>query len=416
MLEAETLIIGAGVIGSSVAMHLAALGAESIRVIDLDLEGTLSSSELNAGGVRATFNQPLNILASQTTIDYLAAHANEVGYRPCGYLWLQTPERMPLARQARARQREIGWEVEEWDLGELQRRIPFIDKTEDLAGAMFAPRDGLVNPNLVKNHFRREARALGVVFDDRTWLRSVERLGDQGFRVICDRLPMQISEDDKRAILTLDQSGDRPGDRPGDRATPVKYRVSRVINCAGPWAAKVAKLCGYHSPAIAVRRQVCIFDCRDVDLSPYGMIVDTSGVYFHPEATNGLAGLAIKSEPEGFNYSYDGEEFFNELLWPALYERSTRFERLKHLTGWAGLYDVSPDESAIIGQAVSEGRGVPGIFEAHSFSGHGVMHSHAAGLALAELITLGRYRSLDFAPFSADRFRTGQLLHETQVI
>jgi len=162
---------------------------------------------------------------------------------------------------------------------------------------------------------------------------------------------------------------------------------------------------------------VCIFDCRDVDLTPYGMIVDTSGVYFHPEAANGLAGYADPNEPIGVNYAYDGDRFFEEAIWPALYSRSTRFERLKHLTGWAGLYEVSPDESAIIGEAAVPSRLSPGrYFEAHSFSGHGAMHSYAAGLALAEWMVQGRYETLDATPLSGRRFDEGRLLQETLVI
>jgi len=147
------------------------------------------------------------------------------------------------------------------------------------------------------------------------------------------------------------------------------------------------------------------------------MVVDPSGVYFHPEATNGLAGFATPNEPAGVNYEYDGERFFEESIWPALYERSTGFEQLKHLTGWAGLYEVSPDESAIIGPVVGElGAERSGLYEAHSFSGHGAMHSYAAGLLLAEKIVKGRYETLDASCFAASRFARGELLREHAVI
>jgi glycine/D-amino acid oxidase-like deaminating enzyme len=301
----------------------------------------------------------------------------------------------------------MGWPVEAWDLAELGRRVPFIDKTEGLAGAVFAPKDGLVNPNRLKNHFREQARDLGVVFDDRTLLRSAERSGD-GMRILTERFPTALSHEAKIEVLARDFSLE---------TARVEYRARRVINCAGAWAPGVARILGYSCPSFPVRRQVCIFDCRDVDLTQYGMIIDPSGVYFHPEATNGLAGFADSAEPHGFNYEYDGESFFMEKIWPALFERSTAFERLKHLTGWSGLYEVSPDESAIIGEVtksetVRDGR----IFEAHSFSGHGVMHSYSAGLALAELIVKGRYETVDALILSGARFETGKLVHEGLVI
>jgi FAD-dependent oxidoreductase domain-containing protein 1 len=203
----------------------------------------------------------------------------------------------------------------------------------------------------------------------------------------------------------------------GSSAQPVEYQAKQVVNCAGPWASSVARVLGYACPSVPVRRQVCIFDCREVDLTPYGMIVDTSGVYFHPEATNGLAGFANHGEPPGVNFAYDGDAFFMGSIWPALYERSTAFEKLKHLTGWAGLYEVSPDESAILGPVESGSlRGTGRVFEAHSFSGHGAMHSYAAGLGIAEQMVSGRYESLDLSELSGDRFEKGRLLKEGLVI
>ncbi len=400
----ETLIIGAGVIGSSTAMHLAKLGMTGIRVIDLDMEGTLSSSELNAGGVRATWVQPINIQMSKITIDYFAQVADEVGYKPCGYLWLHPESRWSPALQARERQLEMGWPVEAWDVAQLRNRVPFLDKTDGIAGAIFAPRDGLINPNLLKNHYREVARSLGVEFEDRTVLRETryEKNSQSRVHAICERFEKVMSHETKLEIASseLKDLG----------RSKVEYHAQRVINCAGPWASRVANILGYSVPSQPVRRQVCIFDGRDVDLTPYGMIVDTSGVYFHPEAMNGLAGFANADEPAGVHFEYDGERFFEERIWPALYERSTAFERLKHVTGWAGLYEVSPDECGIIGGARS------GIFEAHSFSGHGVMHSYAAGLALAEEIVFGKSKTLDISSLSGSRFEAGKLIHENLVI
>lgn len=409
MVQCDILVIGAGAIGSSVAWHLARLGAGDVRVVDFDLEGTLSSSELNAGGVRATLGQPVNIEASKRTIDYFATVADDVGYKPCGYLWLHAPERVEGASKARERQQAMGWEVQAWDLDELKRRVPFIDKTDGIAAAFYGVKDGLVNPNLLKNHFRAKARELGVRFEDRVLVREASGTA-QGWSLRGERFGSGISQDDKIEVYSgrVGASGSRER---------VEYRARIVVNCAGAWAPELARILGYPCPSFPVRRQISMFDCRGVDLTPYGMVIDTSGVYFHPEATYGLSGFCNRDEPRGINYAYDGETFFNEQIWPALYERSTAFEQLKHLNGWAGQYEVSPDESAIIG-AVELGaagrRG--GVFEAHSFSGHGVMHSYAAGLGLAEKIVLDRYETMDFSSLAGSRFETGKLVHEGLVI
>jgi glycine/D-amino acid oxidase-like deaminating enzyme len=406
--QLDTLIIGAGIVGSSVAMHLARRGAGlGVCAIDLDLEGALSSSELNAGGVRATWGQIVNIQTSKVSIEYYASIAEEVGYRACGYLWMHDSKKMPAALKARELQLAQGWPVEEWSTTELRRRVPFIDKTDDIGGVLFSPRDGLVNPNRLKMHYREHAEAGGVKFFDRTRLIAATPHA-QGFEVTLEKFNDQLSVEERAELYS--------GSGAGIERREEKWQVRRIVNCAGAWAPTVAQALGYECSSRPVRRQISLFDCREVDLTPYGMMIDPSGVYFHPEGTNGLAGFANSDEPPGVNYAYDGESFFQNHIWPALYERSTRFEALRHVTGWAGLYEVSPDETAIVGEARGVNLGRGRVFEAHSFSGHGAMHSYGVGLGLAELMTVGRYLTLNLSPLSSERFERGETLHERLVI
>src|SRR3974377_341210 len=86
--SAQVLIVGGGIIGTSVAWALAVRGVTGIEVVDLDLAGVYASSELNAGGARATWWQPVNIETCRATGDFFAEHAGEFGFRPRGYLWL----------------------------------------------------------------------------------------------------------------------------------------------------------------------------------------------------------------------------------------------------------------------------------------------------------------------------------------
>ena len=167
-------IIGAGIIGSALAMALVERGAEGVVVYDLDLEGSLSSSELNAGGVRATFDQPANILCSKISIDYFALHAAEIGYRASGYLWMHTPGGMKHAERSFANWSAAAWPFEVWDVAKLRAYAPFIDKTDDLVGAVYGARDGILNPNLLKLHFRERAKAAGAVFVNRHLLREAK--------------------------------------------------------------------------------------------------------------------------------------------------------------------------------------------------------------------------------------------------
>lgn len=405
MASFDTLIIGAGLLGSSTAYHLALLGAKNIAVVDADLAGRLSSSELNAGGARVTWDQGVNVQLARDSIAFLQAHKDVTGYRDCGYFWMFNEQQWPGAqRRAKFLSEKFGIEVDLMDVAGVQRRAPFVDKTEDLAGGMFSPGDGLFNPNLLKNFFRDEARRLGVEFLEGHRVKAVELPGADRVSVTCERIPPKNEAELKEffesdpALLQKTQA--------------VVLHGQRLVNCAGPWASRLAKLIGYETPAFAMRRQVSIFDVRDFDFSHYGMIIDSSGVYFHPEATNILGGYAEPTEPRGWNLNYDGEEFFQEKIWMPLYNRSTKFEQMKHLTGWGGLYEYTPDKTAVLGAVP----GFANVFENHGYSGRGAMQSYAAGRGLAELMHTGRFQTLDLSSMTGDRFRTGALVPEGLLI
>ncbi len=403
----DTLIIGAGLLGSSTAYHLALMGAKNIAVADADLAGRLSSSELNAGGARATWDQSLNVQLARASIDFLRAHRDLTGYRDCGYLWMHDPSTWPAAQsRVRVLREKHGIELDVLDVPALQKKAPFIDKTSDLAGATFAPLDGLFNPNLLKNYFREEARRLGVEFLEGHRVKQIALPGADRVQLSCELIPPK-----NEAELKDFFEGD-PAVLQKSSGVTATLSCKRLVNAAGPWASRLAKLIGYESPVFAWRRQVSIFDVRGFDMSQYGMMVDPSGVYFHPEATNILGGYADHEEPKGWNLNYDGESFFQEKIWMPLFHRSTRFEQLKHLTGWGGLYEISPDQMGVLGRV----EGFPNVFENHGYSGRGAMQSYAAGRGLAELMQFGKFQTLDLGAMNGDRFRTGKLLPEGLLI
>lgn len=406
--EFDTLIIGAGLMGSSTAYHLANLGAAgSIAVIDADLAGRLSSSELNAGGARATWDQDINVQLARASIDFYAKNPELTGYRACGYLWMCQPDSWDRAqKRVKFLQDKHGIGAEVWSVQRLQEHAPFIDKVDDLAGATFSSLDGLFNPNLLKNHLRDEARKLGVEFLEGHRVKAVSLPKADHVEVTCELIPPK-NETELKDFYESDPSV--PQKMSGQTVT---VTGKKIVNAAGPWASRLAKLIGYETPVYALRRQVSIFDVRGFDLSHYGMMIDPSGVYFHPEATNILGGYADHEEKPGFNLNYDGESFFQEKIWMPLYNRSTKFEELKHLTGWAGLYEVSPDQMGVLGKV----EGYSNVFENHGYSGRGAMQSYAAGRGLAELMHTGKFQTIDLSGMSADRFRTGKLLPEGLLI
>jgi len=371
-------------------MGLAERGLKPL-VVDLDLSGRLSSSEKNAGGVRATWWQPVNIRLCRESIRYYESIADEIGFRQLGYLWLYDEQTWPQALEHLPLQRALGHPIEALTAGEVNRRVPEIDRLDGIAGATFSPRDGLINSNLLKEHYRRRSRELGAEYLDRTFVIAIEP-GADAVRLQCWRADQPIPD----ALLVRLLTQDAPGDaRIGHL---LELRARNIAITGGAWSSVALRLAGLENLSEPIRRQVCLVDSRTIDLARYGMIVDTSGLYLHHEGQHILAGYSPAGEPPGYHFNYDGEQFFIDQIWPRMYARMSACERLRHVSGWAGLYEVSPDRSAILGAAA------PRIFEAHSFSGRGVMQSYGAGQALAELIALGHFDRFDAGPLSRRRF------------
>src|SRR5579863_2466687 len=224
----DAIIVGAGVVGSAIAM---ALGERRMRalVLDIDLSGRLSSSEKNAGGVRATWWHRVNIALCRASIEYYERIREEIGFRQRGYLWLYDDATWLRALEHIPLQRELGHPIEALSPAELKRRVPEIDRLDGIAGATFSPKDGLINPNLLKEHYRRRAIERGASFVDRTF---VMNLDDDA-----NRAHLECWQSDKR----LDDAGlmrMMTQDEAGEAATGELFEVSaaNVVIAGGAWS------------------------------------------------------------------------------------------------------------------------------------------------------------------------------------
>ena len=411
--SADVLIAGGGIIGSSLAWALASRGITGIVVVDLDLAGVYASSELNAGGARATWWQRVNIETCRATLDFFREHAGDFGFDERGYLWLYDDADLHRrALEKRALQNEFGLDVEALSPEAVRERFPVIDRhCEELVGATYSPRDGLVNPNAVRRWYRAEAEALGVVFLNRHYISGLStglRSGPSGSLrrvtgvdvVEVARRSLAEDERDLREILVHHRV---------DAALHVSeshVACERVVNCLGAWSPIFSAKVGVSDMSEPVRRQISLVDVHahdvraGVELPKLGMIVDPSGLYLHGEGAYVLAGYSTPAEPSGFDFEYDGRAFFERELWPRLAHRASSFERCHHVRGWAGLYAVTPDRSGIAGTVA----GFADLYEAHAFTGRGVMQSYAIGQAMADLIAAGRFERFDLSPLSRERF------------
>ncbi len=392
---------------------MASRGIDGIVVVDLDLAGVYASSELNAGGARATWWQPVNIETCRATLDFFLEHKAEFGFRDQGYLWLYADAALyARAIEKRRLQNEHGLGVEVLDSVEVQKRFPILDRSMDeILGATFSPRDGLVNPNAVRAWYRAEAERLGVEFRNRHYIGGVETGRTSAISGSLRRV---------MAVQVIEVQRGRPDDEGGAvREILVTHRVPSeaavgeariqcdiVVNCLGAWAPTLSAKVGVSDPTVPVRRQICLVDVHrenladGVSLDDLGMIVDPSDLYFHPEGLYILAGYSIPDEAPGFDFDYDGVAFFENHIWPRLAHRCSSFERCGHVRGWSGLYAVTPDRSGIAGQVA----GFSNLFEAHSFTGRGVMQSYGVARGMAGLIAAGAFDEVDLSPLTRARF------------
>ena len=408
--RAQVLIAGGGIIGSAIAAALVEREVPDVCVVDLDLHGRYASSELNAGGCRATWWNEVNIAACRDTIHFFEEHSEEFSLRQSGYLWLYSDRDLfDKARERQKLQERLGWRVEILAADEVQRRFPHLDRgLDEILGATFSPRDGLVNPNAIRRFYRAKAEAGGARFFNRHYIEGVETVErEPGSRRVELVHVVEVAKgdpsDEARTIERILTRHHVPPDATVDHPS---IRTELVINALGAWSPILSSKLGVRDVAVPVRRQISMVDVRpadrpaNVDLAALGMIVDPSNVYYHPEGPYILAGYSTPAEPSGYDFHYDGETFFQEEVWPRLALRSSSFERCGHVRGWAGLYSVTPDCSGVVGWLP----GFSNLIEAHSFTGRGVMQSHALGVGVAELICDGAYRTLDLQPLSGERF------------
>ena len=367
---AEVAIVGGGIIGASVAYHLAARGVKNVVVFEReDALGTGSTGKC-AGGVRLQFSNPANVAMSQLSVAALKRFEEEIGtpidFRQNGYLFVLTDEtQLETFRENASRQRELGVPVEVLTPEEARRLVPEM-AIDDLAGATFGSEDGITNPHALVQGYAKKAKELGVRF--------------------CTSVDVGAMEVFSGRVRALFANGDRRD-------------VEAVVNAAGPWASRVGEMVGVEIPVQPYRRMVFVTTPLEWIPDSFPMLIDWgTGVYMHKESGGMLMGESDHDEPPSFNQGVDWD--FLARVSEHAPRRLPKFAEAEIRTGWAGLYETSPDHNAILGFLP----GLENFVCANGFSGHGMMHAPAVGLSVAELITEGASKSVDLTFYSIDRF------------
>ena len=385
METADVVIIGSGIVGSSVAYHLAQKGCTNVLVLEREAHQGKGSTGKSMGGVRAQFTTPVNIQMSKYSIDFFSTFDEVVGhpadYRAHGYLFCATNEKhIAYLKTNMECQKKFGVTNVEWlEPSDISEVVPQL-RTDDILGGTFCPTDGFVDPHSVMMGFMLNAREKGV----RLWLDTTVT-------------GIEVEKDRVAAVKTSR----------GTIATKV------VVNAAGAWAAQIAEMAGADLPVEPLRRQLVPTEPFDQLPQRFPMVIDMStGFHFRREGKGILLAWNDPKETPGFKTEFD-ETFVEKILThaasrvPVLAEAGVNPRR-----AWAGLYEMTPDHHAIIGAAPN----VEGLYFVNGFSGHGVMHSPASGRVAADLVLAGHSDLLDARQLSVTRFAEGRTLEETAVL
>lgn len=376
MSTAEVVIIGAGVIGASIAHHLAARGCTDVLVIDQTAGPGRGSTGRATGGFRAQFGSEINVRLSLLAREKLLCFEEETGvdpgYRPAGYLFLASERaEFDALLGALAVQRAAGL-TESHPVGpeDVRRLNPAVGA--EMVGGTFCPSDGYIQPLEILRGYIASAERLGVRF---AW--SSPCIG------------ITRSTDRIRCVRTISDT----------------ISAGSVVIASGAWAAGVAAQGGVALPIRPERRQVAV--THPCSLLPEDMsmtIFVADG--FHLRVRDGRILLLLpqlRRHVDEFNTSVEDDWLRAVVRRAGEALPCLRGIGLDRASCWAGLYEVSPDSHVLLGRAP----GVANLYLANGSSGHGVMHAPALGQLMAEILLEGRARTVDAHPLRASRFSEG---------
>lgn len=363
----DVVVVGCGIVGASCAWHLTRHGLR-VQVVEGESGPAMGSTGRSAAGVRVQFTSEANIRLSLHSLpvyrEFRERHGVDVGYRPIGYLLLVPHDRWEAHLASVELQRSLGAPVEVLTPEAAQAFVPF--DAAGLGGVTRGPWDGIIDPHLATQAWVGMAREAGAVFRFGAPVTGIAREGSQWLI----------------------------------RGRDFSVRAPFLVNAAGAWAGEVGAMAGLRVPVVPKRVQIFL-SAPVADPRTFPLTIDTgSGVYLRSEGNRILFGLDDHHQPPGFveGMSWD---WLEHVLVTGV-ERFPWWEELgvDRRGSWWGYYEVTPDHSPLIAPHPH----ATGWIDACGFSGHGVMHAPATGLAVAEMVALGESTTVPVDAFAHGRF------------
>ncbi|MBX3229149.1 MAG: FAD-binding oxidoreductase [Labilithrix sp.] len=388
--RAEVVVIGAGIMGLSIAYHLARLGIEDVVVVDKSyLCG--GASGRNGGGIRAQWSSEANVRLMQESIrmcqDFASEFKINVWLRQGGYLFLARDQKRTKALERSSElQRKLGLDTRMLSPKEARKIVPELSG-EGIVAASYNPDDGVVFPWPFVWGFAQAAMKRGALLATFT---EVVGFDTRGARIEGVRIK-----------------------RVGTNDKPFRIKTNKVVNACGAWSPEIARMLGVELPNKPHRHEICSTEPLKPWLKP--LVADLANGLYFSQSTRGeiVGGIGQERVPPGVNH--DSSFAFLGLYAKALVATCPILGKVKVLRQWSGCYDLTPDANPIVG-AVDE---VENFFQASGFMGHGFMMAPIMGKKIAEHIAGEQDDEEDqalFARWNLRRFKEGKLLEESMII
>jgi sarcosine oxidase, subunit beta len=375
---AEAIIIGAGVMGASLAFHLTRAGLKSVTVLDKTaLCGGMTAK--SGALVRMHYtNEP------EARMAFAALHyfqhwqdivGGECGFTRTGFILTVPPDNADRLRQNVQMLQRIGVNTSVLTAQELRELQPFT-QFDDLTVAAYEPESGYADPRATTTAFMQQAQRQGATLHEGVAVTAIRAKGGR--------------------VVGVDTSD-------GALEAPV------VIVMAGPWSDRLLRTVDIDFPLTPQRAQIAFYHRPPPLAKGHMVFIDGAlGAYFRPHAEGltliGAGRWQPEPPPDPDRYNEANDPGFIPAARATAARRIPALQQAEYARGHAGIYDVSPDSRAILDRAP----GIEGLYMAAGFSGTGFKIAPAVGACMAELIMQGRATFVDITPFRFRRFQEHQ--------
>jgi len=373
---ADIIILGAGVMGASIAFHLARRKAGKIIVIEKDHVGRGGSGRSSAL-VRMHYSYPHEVQLALVSLRMFENWQEVVGapgdFRKTGFVRIVHPNEADRLKQNVAMQQQLGVNVKLIAREELCDLEPDWN-VDDVELAAYEPDSGYGDGAGVANDFLTRARDLGATYLPRTQATSF------------------VIKDGQIRSVTTEQ---------GEIAAPV------VIAAAGPWTRPLFQQAGYDLPIETEYHQVAILrNAPGMKGGGCACIDSVTATYFRSDGPDKflIGDFYGKRGADPDNFPQRASDDGLEEIIERTCRRVPKLENAEVLRGVTGVYDMTPDCRPLLGEIP----GVHGLYACAGFSGMGFKISPAIGLVMSELLMDGRGETVDITAFRPSRFAEGK--------